>query len=185
MRGPAGRGTCCGQGQRARRRPRRRVRNETTRRSKRFGGMASTRSITPACSGWRRAAKRKRECTAASRALRVRTVLPRLVFEVVQERRDQSGRRGPRAASVAGALPVSRSSEAEQEAEGVPIGGDGVGARLALGHEPLGEECLERGGQRAHGRGSVACSRRSAASPSSSGAPDKYQYVLAGWTWPR
>ena len=110
--------------------------------------------------------------------------VPPSLFEVVQERRDRRGvevLERERFRSLLG-FPFE---EAEQEPEGVPIGADGVGARLALGHQPFGEECLECGGQRAHGRGSVACSRRSAASPSSSGAPDKYQYVLAGWTWPR
>jgi hypothetical protein len=84
--------------------------------------------------------------------------------------------------SLAGALLGLLFDEPEQEAEGVAIGGHGVGARLTLGHQPLGEERLEGGGQRAHGRTSVACSRRSAASPSSSGAADRYQYVFAGWT---
>ncbi len=69
---------------------------------------------------------------------------------------------------------------AEEKVEGVAIGGHGVRARLSLGHQPLGEEGLEGGGQRAHDRASVACSTRSAAKPSSSGAADKYQYVLAG-----
>ena len=50
-------------------------------------------------------------------------------------------------ASVAGAFLVFSFEEAEQEPEGVPIGGDGVGARLALGHQPLGEERLEGGGR--------------------------------------
>ena len=51
----------------------------TLARSVRLGGMARTRAMRAACSGWRRAAKRNMECSAARRALRVRTTLPRSV----------------------------------------------------------------------------------------------------------
>ena len=130
------------------------VRNETTRRSKRLGGMASTRSMSAACSGCRRAAKRNREWMAASLALRVRRLLPRSAFQVVQERPRSAGRRDPRDAALAGRLLRLAFDEVEQEPEGVPIGGDGVRAGVALGHQPLGEERLEGGGERAHGRAS-------------------------------
>src|SRR6202049_2565293 len=102
-----------------------------------------------------------------------------ITFEVVQERPDQGGVKvlEPKAGWGFAGLSFD---ETEQEAKGVSVSGDGVGARPALGHEPLGEERFECGGQRAHG-----CSfapRRAAARASSSGAADKYQYVLAGWT---
>jgi hypothetical protein len=54
-------------------------RNVTKFRRKRFVGIASARSIDPACSGWRRAANWSRERIAANRALRVPTALPRAV----------------------------------------------------------------------------------------------------------
>ena len=45
--------------------------------------------MSAACSGWRSAANRNREWIAARRALRVRALLRAVVFEVVEERRDQ------------------------------------------------------------------------------------------------
>ena len=44
--------------------------------------------MSAACSGWRSAAKPNREWIAASRALRVRMLLPRSLLEVVEERAD-------------------------------------------------------------------------------------------------
>ena len=41
---------------------------------------------------------------------------------------------------------------AEQEPQGVPVGGDGVGARAALADQVTGEEGLHRGGQGGHRR---------------------------------
>src|SRR5215207_3910114 len=102
--------------------------------------------------------------------------------------------------------------EAEQQPEGVAVGGDRVRAGLALADKPPGEERLHRRGQRTHRtalraraarrrrarspvanrnarsrapRPSPRRSRRSAARPSSSGAADRYQYVAAGSTCPR
>jgi hypothetical protein len=46
-------------------------------RSDRFEGMARTRWMSAACSGWCSAANWNREWIAARRALRVRVVLPR------------------------------------------------------------------------------------------------------------
>ena len=65
--------------------------------------------------------------------------------------------------------------ELEQEAEGVPISSDGVGAGTTLVGQALGEKSLERGGEGSHGRLVVAASRRAAARARSSGAADKYQ----------
>ncbi len=53
------------------------VRNVMIAWSNRFGGMASTRWMSAACSGWCSAANRNREWMAARRALRVRVLLPR------------------------------------------------------------------------------------------------------------
>jgi hypothetical protein len=77
-----------------------------------------------------------------------------LALEVVQERADQPGvqvgdlQAGGR---LAGAL----GGEAQQQLAGVAVGGDGVGAGLALADEPVGEVGLQGRGQRArraHGR---------------------------------
>jgi len=54
-----------------------RVRKLTVAFSKRLAGMASTRWMTAAQAGSRSAAYRNSECTATSRALRVRMLLPR------------------------------------------------------------------------------------------------------------
>ena len=64
--------------------------------------------------------------------------------------------------------------EAEQQPEGVPIGGDGVGAGPALADQPLGEEALHDRSERAHRR-AARRSRRAATRLSSSGAADRYQ----------
>ena len=76
-----------------------------------------------------------------------------------------------------GGLPVRDCSEAQQQPDGVAVGGDGVRAGLALLEQPVGEERLQGGGERGH-RGStfpIIGSSRSAASASSSGAADRYQ----------
>jgi hypothetical protein len=66
--------------------------------------------------------------------------------------------------------------EAEQQPEGVAIGGDGVRAGPTLRDQALGEEALHDRGERAHGRAPVsAASKRAATSVSSSGAADRYQ----------
>jgi hypothetical protein len=71
-------------------------------------------------------------------------------------------------------------NEVEQEPKGVPIADNGVGAGVALSHEPVGEKRLERRRQAGHGCSPPVLSRRWAARARSSGAPDKYQYVWAG-----
>jgi hypothetical protein len=42
--------------------------------------------------------------------------------------------------------------EPQQQPDGVAVGGDGVVAGLTLADQPVGEEPLENGGERAHGR---------------------------------
>src|SRR5450759_2480360 len=105
-------------------------------------------------------------------------------FEVLQERAHE---RGVEIADVEGdgLLAGPRDGEAEEEPEGVAIGGDGVRAGSTLAHQPLGEERLQGGREGAHGRPPNRPSRRAAASSISSGAADRYQYVPAGLTWPR
>src|ERR1051326_5865363 len=73
----------------------------------------------------------------------------------------------------------------EQEADGVPVGGDGVRARAALPHQPVREERLKRGSEHAHALPPKRLSRRAAANSINSGAAERYQYVPAGLTCPR
>ena len=106
------------------------------------------------------------------------------MLEVVEERCDECGVEIlERELCWRDLLRVLR--EAQQHAEGVTIGGDGVRAGVALGAEALDEECLERGSKRCHWRTSPRSPRRSAAAANNSGDADKYQYVDAGLTWPR
>ena len=65
--------------------------------------------------------------------------------------------------------------EAEEQPEGVAIGGDRVGARLSLVDQAVGEERLEGRSERGHRSSPKVASNRSAASRSSSGAACKYQ----------
>ena len=105
--------------------------------------------MVAACSGWRSAAQANRERMAASRLLRVRGLLPRPLFEVVQERGDQ---RGVEVGDVelAGVLAGALGGEGQQQPPGVPVAGDGVAAGAALADEPVGEECLQRRRERGH-----------------------------------
>src|SRR2546425_5305876 len=48
-------------------------------------------------------------------------------------------------------LPSALVNEGEQQAEGVAVGSDGVRTGLALLRQPVGEEGLEGGSERAHG----------------------------------
>jgi hypothetical protein len=97
-----------------------------------------------------------------------------VAFEVVQER---CNGRGVEVADVelAGLLVGAVDGEAEQESEGVPIGGDRVAAGAALAEEPVGEERLQGGGEHCHRGAPNRPSRRAAASSMSSGAADRYQ----------
>jgi len=115
-------------------------------RSQRLGGMASTRWISAACPGSRSAAKRKKEWTAARRALRLRMLFPALAFEMVEEGADECGVEvGQIQLGGRFAEPGLRGSE--QQPEGVPVGRDGVRAGAALVEQPAGEERFEGGGQ--------------------------------------
>jgi len=75
--------------------------------------------------------------------------------------------------------------EAEQESEGVTVGGDGVRADSSLVDQTLGEERFEDGRQRCHTGSRSEDSSRVAAACSRSGCADRYQYVDAGLMWPR
>ena len=115
--------------------------------------MASTRAIWSACSGWRSAANRNSEWIAASRALRVRTLLPRSCSRWVRNAATSVG------VEVGDVEPARRLAgallgEAQQQPQRVAVGGDGARAGLALGQQPVGEERLQGGGEQAH-RGST------------------------------
>ena len=96
-------------------------------------------------------------------------------FQVVEEGRDhglvQVVPRQGRGCCAARLL-----HEAQQQAQGIPIRGDGPRARLALAGQPLAEESLQCRGHQGH-LVTAKASRRAAAWASSSGAADKYQYV--------
>ncbi len=72
---------------------------------KRFGGIASTRPIERACSGWRSAAKRNNERIAVRRALRVRAPLPRSASRWSRKAPISGASRSPTSSSL-GCLPV-------------------------------------------------------------------------------
>jgi hypothetical protein len=103
-----------------------------------------------------------------------------LVFEMVQERRDGGGVQVV-PVEFGGRLAGVLVHEGEQQAHGVAVGGDGLRAGLTLLEEPVGEERLQRRRGKRHDRAARhAVSCRAAASVSSSGAADRYQYVYAG-----
>jgi hypothetical protein len=67
--------------------------------------------------------------------------------------------------------------ELQKMTEGIAVGRDGVGTRLALLHQALGKEALHQRRKahwRGHGRSSQRCSSRRIASRISSGEPLKY-----------
>ena len=149
-----------------------------------FGRDRDHPAISAACSGWRRAAYRNIEWIAASLALRVLGLLARWYSRWSRNAAINGASRSS-SSSLDGCLPVRSLREAEQQPEGVSVGGDRVWADAFLVDQPAGEERLERRCQRGHRRGPVERSRRSAASASNSGAADKYQNVAAGSTCPR
>lgn len=102
---------------------------------------------------------------------------------MVQEGTDERGVEVGQAEPVR-ARPGALLGEAEQEPEGVAVGGDGVGTHPALGHQPLGEERFQARREVGHLVTRRAWRRRAAAA-SSGGEADRYQYVDAGLAWPR
>lgn len=136
--------------------------------------MASTRWIRAAFSGWRSEANAYSEWIAASRALRVRALLPRSCrrwSRNADQRRVQVCQ-----IQCGGLLGQPLVSEREQQAHRVAVGGYGVRAGMELPSQPFGEERLQGRCERAHHsttdpmRGS-----RSATRCISSGVADRYQ----------
>jgi hypothetical protein len=97
-----------------------------------------------------------------------------VVFEVVQERADQR-RVEVGEVQLAWLIAGLLLGEGEQQPERVAVGGDGSRARVSLGDQPVGEECLERRCELAHDSSIPVRSRRSRASASSSGDACRYQ----------
>jgi hypothetical protein len=83
-------------------------------------------------------------------------------FEMVEEGRDQR-RVEVLDLELAWLLARAALREREQQPEGVAVGGDRVRAGALLVDQPVGEERLKRGCERAHERPPEASSRRSAA----------------------
>jgi hypothetical protein len=97
-----------------------------------------------------------------------------IAFEIGEERSDELGveiGQVEPAGWCAGAL----LREAQQQPQRVAVCGQGSRAGLALGYQPVGEERLQGRGEGAHHRSPAACSSRSAASASRSGAAERYQ----------
>jgi len=97
-----------------------------------------------------------------------------LGFQVGQERADHRGVQIGQV-KIGGLLAQGPGGEAEEQFDGVPVGGDGVRADLALPDQPVGEEALQQGGQRVHRVTTVLFSRRDAARANSSGVACRYQ----------
>jgi hypothetical protein len=104
----------------------------------------------------------------------VRALLPRLLLQVVQERSDHGGVEVGQV-QLAWLLAHLVLHEAQQKPPGVPVGGDGVRAGVALAGQPFGEKRLEGWCERAHACIPRRWSRRPAARAGSSGTADKYQ----------
>src|SRR6516162_2630416 len=109
-----------------------------------------------------------------------------LLFETGEEAPDQV-RVQVRQVELRGPLVAFTLRKAQQQTERVAVGGDRMGAYLALCEEALGEEALQQcwQGRDAHGDPPQRRSRRSAACFSSSGWAERYQYVSAMFEWPR
>jgi hypothetical protein len=74
-----------------------------------------------------------------------------VVFEVVQERADQR-RVQVGEVELARLPPGAPGGEGQQQPPGVAVGGYGLRAGLPLAGQPVGEERLQRRGERGHGR---------------------------------
>ena len=97
-----------------------------------------------------------------------------VAFEVIEERGDQ---RRVELGDVQGGgrLAEAFGGEGQQQPEGELVGADGVRAGGPLADQPVGEEGLQRGGERGHRRAPYRVCSRWAASPISSGDADRYQ----------
>src|SRR6266571_565249 len=82
------------------------------------------------------------EWIAASRALRVRAVLPRTASRCSRNAVTIGASRSARLSAL-GCFPGAAGGEAEQQPERVPVGGDRAGAGLPLADQPAGEELLQ------------------------------------------
>jgi hypothetical protein len=127
--------------------------------------MASTRWISALCAGSSKDTNLKKDRMAVRRRLRLRAGAE-LYLEIGEERADerciQIGERQGR-----WGLPQPHLCEHEQQPERVPVGGDRVGANIALAHEALGEEALDQRGDIAGGLHGVTSHRRSRVSGAS------------------
>src|SRR5450755_3001970 len=74
----------------------------------------------------------------------------------------------------------TRGRKYQQQPQGVAIGGERMRAGLALTNQTVGEERLQGRGEDGHASPPRWRSRRSLAKIISSGAAERYQYVLPG-----
>jgi hypothetical protein len=92
-----------------------------------------------------------------------------LALEVLEEGADQR-RVEVGELELAGLLAGLRVGEAKQQPEAVAVGGDRLGAGVALAEQPFAEEGLQDRGEQVHGSTCGTRSRRSLTSWSGSGA---------------
>ena len=85
---------------------------------------------------------------AASRALRVAGLFPGC-FQLLEEGADRGGVQVGQV-QLGGQLAGLLVDVSQQQGEGVAVGGDGVRAGAALGHQPVGEEGFQDRCQRGH-----------------------------------
>ena len=105
--------------------------------------------MTAAWSRWRSAAKLNSAWIAASRALRVRTLLPRSFSR--WSRNAPTSRRVEVGDLERGGLPAGLAGcESQEQPERVAVGRDGVRAGSSLAGQVVGEECLDGGRERGH-----------------------------------
>ncbi len=104
-----------------------------------------------------------------------------VVLEVIEETAHQRGVEVPQV-KLGRLLADVHLGVGEEQPEGVAVGVDGVGARIALAAEPADEERLQCGGEGGHRGISLVASARALATANSSGTAVKYQYVDAGST---
>ena len=140
-------------------------------------GIARTRDVRSTDSGARNTANRANERTAASRA--GLNAVGAVLFEVIEEREDHRSIEVVQGERLG--LPVTvLTEEREQQAEGVAVDLDGLGAGGLLLHEMIGEERAEQraeGGTVGHGAPfpSMKASKRAAAGSSTGGVAARYQ----------